>query len=89
MEIIDDFEIYLNSIYKFLYDIEKGLPEDEMKKQLDEKLKKLNKTFSFTVKDFKDKLKNANEFEKTIIIHDINIYAQVVQNEVEKLFKSD
>ena len=89
MEIIDNFEIYLNSIYKFLYDIEKGLPEDEMKKQLDEKLRKLNKTFSFTVKDFKDKLKNANEFEKTIIIHDINIYAQVVQNEVEKLFKSD
>ena len=89
MEIIDDFEIYLNSISEFLYDIEKGLPEDEMKKQLDEKLKKLNKTFSLAVKDFKYKLKNANEFEKTIIIHDINIYAQVVQNEVEKLFKSD
>ena len=89
MEIIDDFEIYLNSISKFLWDIEKELPESEMKKQLDEKLKKVVKVFSFAVKDFKEQLKNANEYEKIIIIHDINIYAQTVQNEVEKLFKSD
>ena len=89
MEIIDDFEIYLNSISKFLWDIEKELPENEIKKQLYEELKKLDKTFSFAVKDFKDKLKNANEFEKIIIIHDINIYAQTVQDEVKKLVKSD
>ena len=89
MEIINDFEIYLNSISKFLWDIEKELPENEIKKQLYEKHKKLDKVFSFAVKDFKEQLKNANEYEKIIIICDINIYAQTVQNEVEKLFKSD
>ena len=30
-----------------------------------------------------------NSIEKIIIIHDINIYAQTVQDEVKKLVKSD
>ena len=85
----DKINLLRISTSKFLWDIEKELPESEMQKQLDEKLKKVVKVFSFAVKDFKEQLKNANEYEKIIIICDINIYAQTVQNEVEKLFKSD